>query len=79
MEFGIYPVMASERLILEFGKPAENGMIAIYDIHGQMIISFTLEKGISRFEIDISDLKKGSFVIRYTDGAYIGNRMFFRI
>lgn len=79
MEFGIYPVLATERISLEFGKPAENGTIAIYDIHGQMIRSFSLEKGISRFEIDISDLKKGMFVIRYIDGIPAESRKFFRI
>jgi hypothetical protein len=79
MDFVIFPVLASEQIRIEFSNQSAIGSIMIYDPHGRNIRTYSIENGISGFDIGIVDLKKGMYVIRYTDGTSSVSRKFFRI
>ena len=67
--FVIFPNPADESVTLNWTGVLENGLIEIIDLSGKTIRSLTLQGSVSSYQINISDISPGVYLIRVSDGT----------
>ena len=68
IEATLYPNPSNENITLNISEPTKtNAMIEIYNITGQLINSFQLQKGISNFIINTSAMPSGIYLLNISE------------
>ena len=64
-EFALYPNPAKSFVTLEFEALKENTLLQIFDMNGRTLRSFDLKAGREVLKIDLGDLPKGVYAIKF--------------
>jgi hypothetical protein len=70
----VYPNPVSDRLFIAINQPAKGDLsIEIYSMKGELIRKECFDSGLNRYQIDLSDLKSGPFLLRMiaASGKYL--------
>jgi hypothetical protein len=71
-DMNVYPNPASSLITIEYAGKANSAVLSVYNIYGQGVVSesITLNEGMNRLSLDVSDFSTGSYIVRITsDGA----------
>jgi hypothetical protein len=68
--FQIYPNPTDGKIYIQFSN-LQKGLIRIYQVNGQEIISPTEVKNLNRYSIDISNYPEGMYIITFEDSKNI--------
>ncbi len=73
----IYPNPANDQITLNFGLPIDKAEISVFDVHGRMVISKSVQNTASE-NIELDKLGSGMYMIRVASGNHLMNSKFMK-
>ncbi len=77
-KMSINPNAVYSNLKIEFSTPVVNGRLHIYDTQGKLMKSSILASGIDVFNLDVSTLPTGQYVVKYLDNNKMVSERFLK-
>lgn len=71
----VYPNPVKDKLFIESEFQTGETLISVLDLPGRIIFTKTFGGGTSRFEIDFSNFKSGSYIVQTKNGGNINNHL----